>query len=438
MIAQIVFIIAFVSAFGLFFYRLYRIYRYIQLARHRKTKFRLKRFTRILKIAIAQSKIFRKPIVGFMHAIVFWGFIIVNIEMLEITIDGIFGTHRSLAFLGDIYPILISAFEVFALLVIIACLVFLARRNILRLKRFWSNEMTTWPRSDANIILITEILLMCSILTMNAADGILQSRGHAHFPEVGTFLVSSFIKPLFAGMSDSSLIFLERFAWWFHIIGVLIFMNYVTFSKHLHIFFSFFNVYYSKFEPLGKMTNMPAITNEVKLMLNPSADVPPPAEEDMAQFGAKDAFDLYRKNLLDAFSCTECGRCTAACPANITGKKLSPRKIVMDVRDRVEAIGSKVVKEGKEFNDNKSLLDLIEQEELWACTSCNACVYECPVNIDPLQVILELRRYLVLEQGSAPGPINSMFANIENNGAPWQYSAEDRLVWTENLNYKSR
>ncbi len=438
MLAQIVFTVAFVSAFGLFFYRLYRIYRYIQLGKHRKTNFRIKRIVKVLKIAVAQSKIFRNPIVGLMHAIVFWGFIIVNIEMLEITIDGVFGTHRSLSFLDEIYPILISAFELFALAVIIACVVFLARRNILKLKRFWAREMTTWPRSDANIILITEILLMCSILIMNASDGILQSRGHSHFHETGSFLVSSMIQPLFTGMSDSSLVFLERFTWWFHIIGVLIFMNYVTFSKHLHIFFSFFNVYYSKFEPLGKMMNMPAITNEVKLMLNPSADVPPPAEEEMAQFGAKDAFDFYRKNLLDAFSCTECGRCTAACPANITGKKLSPRKLVMDLRDRVEAIGHKVLKEGKNFNDNKSLLDLIEQEELWACTSCNACVYECPVNIDPLQLVLELRRYLVLEQGSAPGPLNAMFANIENNGAPWQYSAEDRLVWTENLSNKSK
>ena len=437
MLEQIIFSLAFIFAFGLFAYRLHRIYKYIKIAKPLKIEHRSKRIGSVLKIAIAQSKIFKNPFVGMLHAVVFWGFIIVNIEMLEIVIDGVFGTHRSLAFLGDVYPILISAFEVFALAVIITCVVFLARRNIVRLKRFWNKEMTSWPRSDANIILIFEILLMGSILIMNASDGILQSRAHPYFPKVGAFVVSGLLQPLFSGLSDSSLISLERFTWWFHIVGVLIFMNYVTFSKHLHIFFAFFNVYYSKFDPLGKMMNMPVITNEVKLMLNPSADVPPPTEE-ISQFGAKDAQDLYWKNLLDAFSCTECGRCTAACPANKTGKKLSPRKIVMDLRDRVEEIGSKVLKQGKEFNDGKDLLNHIHTEELWACTTCNACVEECPVNIDPLAVILELRRYLVLEKGSAPGPLNAMFANIENNGAPWQYSAEDRMVWAENLKYKSK
>ncbi len=436
MIEQIIFTLAFVFGIGLFIYRLYRIYKYIKIAKPLKLKYRFQRIVRVLKIAVVQSKMFKNPLVGFLHAILFWGFIIVNIEMLEIVVDGIFGTHRSLAFLGDIYPLLISAFEVFALAVVITCVVFLIRRNVIRLKRFWSKEMTTWPRTDANIILLFEIFLMSSILIMNTADGILQSRGHEYFPELGVFLVSSYLQPLFAGMSDSSLIFIERLTWWFHIIGVLVFMNYITFSKHLHMFFSFFNVYYTKFDPLGKIMNMPSITNEVKLMLNPSADVPPPAEE-MSQFGAKDAQDLYWKNLLDAFSCTECGRCTSACPANITGKKLSPRKIVMDLRDRVEEIGSKVLKQGKEFNDGKDLLSQISQEELWACTTCNACTEECPVNIDPLAIILELRRFLVLEKGSAPGPLNTMFANIENNGAPWQYSAEDRMLWAENLKKKS-
>jgi heterodisulfide reductase subunit C len=436
MIEQIVFTLAFVSAFGLFFYRLYRIYKYIKIAKPLKLKFGFKRVVGVFKIAIAQSKIFRNPIVGLLHAFVFWGFIIVNIEMLEITIDGIMGTHRSLSFLGNIYPLLISAFELFALSVIIACVIFLARRNVIKLKRFWNKEMTIWPRSDANIILISEILLMCSVLIMNATDSVLQSQGSAHYNEVGAFLVSGWIKPLFVNMSEGNLIFFERFCWWFHIIGVLIFMNYVTYSKHLHIFFAFFNVYYSKFSPLGKMKNIPCVTNEVKLMLNP-AEIPCSVEE-TSRFGAKDAADLYWKNLLDAFSCTECGRCTAVCPANITGKKLSPRKIVMDLRDRVEEIGGKVIKQGKNFNDNKDLFNKIEQEELWACTTCNACVSACPVNIDPLAVILELRRYLVLEKGMAPSPINAMFANIENNGAPWQYSADDRLLWTENLSYKSK
>lgn len=437
MLEQIIFIIALIFAFGLFFFRLHRIYKYIKAAKSLKLPYRSERIARVLKIAVFQSKIFKNPLIGLLHAFVFWGFIIVNIEMVEILIDGIFGTHRSLSFLGGIYPFLISAFEVFALAVIIACVIFLVRRNIIKLKRFWNKEMTTWPRSDANIILFTEIFLMISILTMNASDGILQSRGHAYFPEVGAFAVSSFLQPLFVGMSDSSLIFLERFTWWFHIIGVLIFMNYVTFSKHLHIFFSFFNVYYTKFDPLGKIMNMPSITNEVKLMLNPSAEILPPTEE-IIRFGAKDAYDLYWKNILDAFSCTECGRCTAACPANITGKKLSPRKVIMDLRDRVEESGSKVLKQGKKFDDGKDLFSKVSAEELWACTTCNACVEECPVNIDPLAVILELRRFLVLEQGLAPGPLNAMFANIENNGAPWQYSAEDRLLWTKNLSFKSK
>ncbi|MBS4013017.1 MAG: (Fe-S)-binding protein [Bacteroidetes bacterium] len=437
MIEQIVFTLAFVSAFGLFFYRLYRIYKYIKIAKPLKLKFGFKRVARVLKIAIAQSKIFKNPLVGLLHAFVFWGFIIVNVEMLEITIDGVFGTHRSLSFLGDIYPMMIAVFELFALSVIIACVIFLGRRNIIKLKRFWNKEMTTWPRSDANIILITEILLMCSVLIMNATDTVIQSFGNEHYPKVGAFLVSGYLTPLFSGMSESTLIFIERFCWWFHIIGVLIFMNYVTFSKHLHIFFSFFNVYYSKFSPLGKMMNIPCVTNEVKIMLNlPSAD--PCSIEQTNQFGAKDAQDLYWKNLLDAFSCTECGRCTSVCPANITGKKLSPRKIVMDLRDRVEEIGPKAVKQGNNFNDGKSLLDQISTEELWACTTCNACVQECPVNIDPLAIILELRRFLVLEKGSAPGPINAVFANIENNGAPWQYSADDRMLWAEELSFKSK
>ncbi len=439
MLEQIIFILAFISALGLFIFRLYRIYRYIRTARPLKFKFRSKRITRILKLAIAQSKIFNNPLVGILHAFIFWGFIIINIEMLEIVIDGVFGTHRSMAFLGGIYPLLLSVFEVFAVAVIIACVIFLFRRNVIKLKRFWNKEMTTWPRTDANIILIIEILLMCSILTVNAADSVLASRDHPHYPDVGKFLITGLIQPLFSGMTDSSLVFLERFAWWFHIIGVLIFMNYITFSKHLHIFFSFFNIYFSRFEPSGKMMNMPSVTNEVKLMLNPSAEAPPSSTEAPAGlFGAKDIRDLYWKNLLDAFSCAECGRCTAACPANITGKKLSPRKIIMDLRDRVEEIGSKLLKQEKNFDDGNDLLSRINTEELWACTTCNACIEECPVKIDPLAVILELRRYLVLEKGLAPGQLNAMFANIENNGAPWQYSAEDRLLWTENLSFKSK
>jgi heterodisulfide reductase subunit C len=390
------------------------------------------RWKNMLRIAIGQSKMSVRPISAVMHLFVYVGFIVINIEMIEILIDGVFGTHRILAFLGTIYPVLISVFEVFAILVILACVVFLSRRNILKLRRFWNREMTSWPRSDANIILVTEILLMTSILVMNAADGLLQSRGNEYYAATGTFLISDLIQPLFAGMSDGGLIFLERAGWWFHIVGVLIFLNYIPYSKHFHVFLSFPNVYYSKLGPLGKMSNMPAITNEVKMMLDPNAAFQPDAseaEEEIGQFGAKDATDLNWKQLMDAYTCTECGRCTSVCPANMTGKLLSPRKIVMDVRDRIEEVGTHIRKHGKDADDGRTLFERIKDEELWACTTCNACVQECPVNIDPLAIILELRRYLVMEKASAPGEINATFSNIENNGAPWQFSNEDRLQW---------
>ncbi len=383
------------------------------------------------RVAIGQSKMTTRPISAIMHLFVYVGFIVINIEMLEILIDGIFGTHRVLAFLGNVYPVLISMFEILAALVILACVIFLLRRNLLRLWRFWTREMTPWPRTDANIILVTEILLMSSILVMNAADVQLQARGNEYYAAMGTFIISDLMQPWFAGFSESTLISLERASWWFHIIGVLIFLNYVPYSKHFHIFLSFPNVYYSKLESMGKMVNMPAITNEIKMMLNPSAaaEVPQSQEEDIGQFGALDATDLTWKHLMDAYTCTECGRCTSACPASITGKKLSPRKIVMDVRDRIEEIGKYVRKNGKEQSDGHNLFNRITDEELWACTTCNACVQECPVNIDPLAVILEMRRYLVMEKAAAPGELNTTFSNMENNGAPWQFSNEDRLQW---------
>lgn len=381
-------------------------------------------------VAIGQSKMTSRPISAVMHLFVYVGFIVINIEMIEILIDGILGTHRVLAFTGTVYPVLISIFELFALSVILACVVFLIRRNLIRLRRFWNKEMTTWPRSDANIILVTEILLMSSILIMNASDGLLQTRGHAHYAAVGGFLFSDLLQPLFAGMSDQGLVMLERSAWWFHIIGVLIFLNYIPFSKHLHVFLSFPNVYYSKLSPMGKMPNMPAITNEIKLMLDPAAATEPVDQAAaMEQFGARDATDLTWKHLMDAYTCTECGRCTSACPASMTGKKLSPRKVVMDLRDRIEEIGKQRRKMGADFNDGKSLIDLTTAEELWACTTCNACVQECPVNIDPVSIILEIRRYLVMEKAAAPGELNAIFSNMENNGAPWQFSNEDRMQW---------
>lgn len=390
------------------------------------------RWKNMFRVAIGQSKMTTRPISAIMHLFVYVGFIVINIEMIEILLDGIFGTHRILAFLGGVYPILISVFEVFAVLVILACVVFLARRNIIKLRRFRNREMTSWPRSDANIILVTEILLMSSILVMNAADGLLQGRGNEYYAAMGSFLISDLMHPLFAGMSDGGLIVLERAGWWFHIIGVLIFLNYIPYSKHFHVFLSFPNVYYAKLGSLGKMSNMPAITNEVKMMLDPDAALQPEAsasEEDIGQFGARDATDLNWKQLMDAYTCTECGRCTSACPASITGKKLSPRKIVMDVRDRIEEVGKYIRKHGKDAEDGQTLFNRITDEELWACTTCNACVQECPVNIDPLAIILELRRYLVMEKASAPGEINATFSNIENNGAPWQFSNEDRLQW---------
>ncbi len=389
------------------------------------------RWKTMARVAIGQSKMGSRPVSAILHIFVYVGFIVINIEMLEILIDGVFGTHRILAFLGSIYPVLISVFEILAFLVILGCVIFLIRRNILKIPRFWNKEMTTWPRSDANIILVTEILLMSSILIMNAADGLLQQSGHSHYAAVGPFLISDMMQPWFAGMSEGALVNLERASWWFHIIGVFIFLNYIPYSKHFHIFLSFPNVWYSKLDPLGKMDNMPAITNEVKMMLDPASaqETPSGDEEDIGSFGAKEVTDLTWKHLMDAYTCTECGRCTSSCPANITGKKLSPRKIVMDVRDRIEEAGVLMRKQGKDAVDDKSLFDRITEEELWACTTCNACTYECPVNIDPLAVILELRRYLVMEQASAPGEINATFSNIENNGAPWQFSHEDRVDW---------
>lgn len=436
MIANFIFSLLLVIAAILFYKSISRIARNIRLGKkidlsdHPQKRWKLMSW-----VAIGQSKMVTRPLSGIMHIFVYVGFIVVNIEMIEILIDGITGSHRVLAFLGSFYPVLISVFEIFAFAVIFACVVFLLRRNLLKLKRFWTAEMTFMPRTDANIILITEILLMTSILVMNASDTILQGRGHEHYAAVGTFLISDLIVPLFAGLPDSTLIFLERFSWWFHIIGVLIFLNYIPFSKHFHVFLSFPNVYYSKLGPQAKIPTISSITDEIKLMLNPSAEAPASDEaEDPGQFGARDATDFTWKNLMDAYSCTECGRCTSSCPANITGKKLSPRKLVMDMRYRIVEIGKNKQKNGQDFTDDKNLLDRISAEELWACTTCNACLEECPVNIDPVAVVLEMRRYLFLEQSAAPGELNMMFTNIENNGAPWQFSPEDRLKWAEEAN----
>jgi heterodisulfide reductase subunit C len=384
-------------------------------------------------VALGQSKMITRPVAAIMHIFIYVGFIIINIEVLEIIFDGIFGTHRILSFMGRFYDFLIGSFEVLAVLVLIACITFLARRNILKLKRFWMREMKSWPRSDANIILITEIFLMTFFLTMNCCDHILQLRGSEHYIKAGSFPVSSLFSGFFEFSSDSTLIMIERFCWWGHIVGILAFLNYVPYSKHFHIIMAFPNVFYSNLNPKGKFTNLESVTNEVKLMLDPSATPPPvDANAPPIRFGAKDVFDLSRKQLMDAYTCTECGRCTSVCPANITGKLLSPRKIIMDTRDRLEEVG-KNIDANKEFKDDgKALLnDYISPEELWACTTCNACTEACPVNIDPLAIIVDMRRYLVMEQSAAPTELNGMFTKVENNGAPWQFAQADRLNWSK-------
>ena len=386
-------------------------------------------------IALGQSKMVKRPIAGALHIIVYLGFVIINIEVLEIIIDGLFGTHRVLSFLGIFYNILIGSFEILAFLVLVAVIVFWIRRNIIRLQRFWKPEMKGFPKSDANYILYFEMVLMSLFLIMNAADYHLQLLGFDHYETAGAFPISQFIEPFFNGMSETAVMMIERLAWWLHICGILVFLNYLYFSKHLHILLAFPNTYYADLNPKGELDNLASVTNEVKLMMDPNADpyATPVVDENAipSKFGASDVQDLNWVQLLNAYTCTECGRCTAACPANITGKKLSPRKIMMDTRDRLEEVGKNIdSNKGVFVPDNKSLLnDYITPEELWACTSCNACVEECPVNISPLSIIIDMRRYLVMEQSAAPMPLNAMMSNIENNGAPWQYNQQDRLNW---------
>jgi heterodisulfide reductase subunit C len=431
-VTNVIFLLLLISASALFVYNIRKIIANVNLGKDLdRNDNPSERWKLTGKVAIGQAKMIKKPIAGFLHILVYVGFIIVNIEVFDILIDGIAGTHRFMSsFTGIFYNILIYSFEILALLVIVSCVIFLIRRNIIKLKRFWARELTVWPRSDANIILFTEIALMAAFLTMNAADLLLQERNHPLYVQAGSFPVSQFLAAVFSGFSDNALYYIERSAWWFHIIGILIFINYLPYSKHLHIFFSFPNVYFSKLFPKGQFTNMESVTNEVKLMMDPSAV--PATDAQPSKFGAKDVQDLSWKNLLDSYSCTECGRCTAECPANITGKLLSPRKIVMDTRDRIEEVGKNIAKHGKDHDDGKSLLgDYITPEELWACTTCMACVEACPVNIDPVSIIVDLRRYLVMEESSAPAELNGMFTNIENNGAPWQFSPADRLNWKD-------
>jgi ferredoxin len=391
------------------------------------------RWSTMARVALGQGKMFTRPLAAIMHLIIYAGFIIINIELLEIVLDGLTGHHRMFAFLGGFYNFLIASFEVLAFLVVVACVVFLARRNVIKLQRFWMREMTDWPRTDANLILVIEVLLMSAFLSMNACDSILQSRAVEHYVSAGSFPISTFLVPLFDGFSDNGLILIERGCWWFHIIGIFAFIVYVTYSKHLHIILAFPNTYFSKLQPAGSVDNLQSVTNEVKLMLDPSLP-PPPSDGTPTRFGAKDVFDLSWVNLMNAYSCTECGRCTAECPANQTGKLLSPRKIMMDTRDRMEEVGKKIDTCGGTWQDDgKTLLrDYISEEELWACTTCNACTNACPININPLEIIIDLRRYLIMEESKSPESITVMFNNIENNGAPWAMSAADRANWINN------
>ncbi|HEX5002523.1 MAG TPA: (Fe-S)-binding protein [Bacteroidia bacterium] len=432
MISSLIFVFLLGAGIWFFTQSIRTIRRNISLGRDIEISDRkAERWKNMALVALGQSKMVTRPVAGFFHILIYAGFIIINIEVLEIIIDGIFGTHRVFAGMGSFYNFLIGSFEILAVLVVIACVVFLLRRNLIRLARFKSPELKGFPFADANIILISEIILMSFFLLLNTSDQLLQKAGVEPYITAGWFPVSSLLTPLFEGLHTTSLVVMERFCWWIHIAGILAFLNYVPYSKHFHIFLAFPNTWYANLNAKGRFTNNESVTAEVKLMLDPTA-TPPVADPAAApiRFGAKDIRDLTWKQLMDAYSCTECGRCTSSCPANITGKKLSPRKIMMDTRDRTEEVGRNLDDHGESFDDGKSLLnDYITPEELWACTTCNACVEACPVDIDPLSIIIEMRRYLVMEQSAAPAELNGMFTKMENNGAPWQFSPADRMNW---------
>lgn len=434
---NILFLIALVAGVGFFVRNSKKIVRNIKLGKKVDVSNNKKeRWNNVVRIALGQSKMVVRPIPGILHLFVYIGFVIINIEMIEIVIDGIFGTHRILSFMGPLYDVLIASFEILALLVIVGVVLFWTRRNVVHIKRFVMKEMKGWPKLDANLILYIELVLMVLFLLMNATDYQLQLKGAEGYAAVGKFPISGMLAPLFEGMSVSSLIILERSAWWLHILGVLVFLNYLYYSKHLHIILAFPNVYYGSVEPMGKFPVLESVKKEVQMMMDPDADpfaAPAEGAEDAHEkFGASDVMDLTQTQLLNAYTCTECGRCTSVCPANITGKKLSPRKIMMDTRDRLKEVGDNIDANGEFKPDDKQLLDdYITREELWACTTCNACVEACPVSIDPMSIIMSMRQYLVLEESAAPAELNVAMSNIENNQAPWPYNQMDRLNWKD-------
>ena len=428
---QILFILLFIAAVWVFARKVKFISRNIKLGRDEEFLAHPDRWKNVLLIAFGQKRMFDKPLVALLHFAVYAGFIIINIEILEIILDGIFGTHRLFApYLGSLYTFIINFFEVLAFLVLASCIIFLVRRNFVKVRRLNMKELNGWPRSDANYILIFEIALMALFLSMNAADRNLQIRTHEHYGDVGSFWVSGIIAPAFENLGTRNLVATERSAWWLHIAGILIFLNYLPYSKHLHIILAFPNTYFSRLTPQAKMVNMPEIQKEVLYAMQPETV---PVEQETGEhkkFGAKDVFDLSWKDLMDAYTCTECGRCTEACPANQTGKLLSPRKIMMDTRDRLEIVGNNIDKNRTFNDDGKTLLhDYVSAEELRACTSCQACVQVCPVLINPLHIINQLKRYMIMEESNAPPEWNGMFTNVENNFAPWKFSPEDRDKW---------
>ncbi len=435
---NIIFAIILILGIGFFVKNVRKLRRNIKLGRDSNRNDRSSdRWKNMMRVALGQGKMVSRPVAGILHILVYVGFVIINIEVLEIVIDGLLGTHRIFAVAGGFYDFLIASFEILAFLVLVSVVIFWIRRVVLKIPRFWNKEMTSWPKNDALNILYFEVVLMLLFLVMNASDYALQQMGAIHYAKAGSFPISSWIAGLLP-QNELTLFYLERGAWWLHIIGILVFLNYLYYSKHLHILLAFPNTYFANLETPGKFNNLESVTREVQLMMDPAADpyaAPAEEEESTERFGARDVTDLTRVQLLNAYTCTECGRCTSVCPANLTGKELSPRAIMMKTRDRLEEVSGFLDAHGtekfKEEGDGRSLMDYISAEEIWACTSCNACVDACPVDIDPLSIIIDMRRYLVMEESQAPMELNLMMTNVENNGAPWQYNQMDRLNWKD-------